>query len=86
MFRRPTIISQEHRDLALNVADQRRFANAKDMLSQHARFLLDGEKAKVIVASITKQVARLVVRVVRAEAVSEKDAEMIKAPSYTRAF
>src|SRR5437588_12019649 len=42
------VISREHRDLALEVGDQGRFANAKNVLSQHARFLLDAEDATAI--------------------------------------
>ncbi|WP_407114480.1 type II toxin-antitoxin system HipA family toxin [Bradyrhizobium sp. LMG 9283] len=72
------VISQEHRDLALEVGDQGRFANAKNVLSQHARFLLDAQEAKAIVASMTEQVRASWYDVVRGQGVSEKDAETIK--------
>lgn len=72
------VISQEHRDLALEVGDQGRFANAKNVLSQHARFLLDAEDAKAIVASMTEQVRASWYDVVRGQGVSEKDAETIR--------
>jgi serine/threonine-protein kinase HipA len=72
------VISQEHRDLALEVGDQGRFANAKNVLSQHARFLLDAEEAKTIVASMTEQVRASWYDVVRGQGVSEKDTETIK--------
>ncbi|KRP89211.1 phosphatidylinositol kinase [Bradyrhizobium pachyrhizi] len=72
------VISQEHRDLALEVGDQGRFANAKNVLSQHARFLLNTEEAKAIVASMTEQVRASWYDVVRGQGVSEKDAETIK--------
>ncbi|WP_439408577.1 type II toxin-antitoxin system HipA family toxin [Bradyrhizobium sp. DASA03076] len=72
------VISQEHRDLALEVGDQGRFANAKNVLSQHARFLLDAEEAKAIVSSMTEQVRASWYDVVRGQGVSEKDAETIK--------
>ncbi|MGY8669240.1 HipA domain-containing protein [Bradyrhizobium sp. UFLA05-109] len=71
-------ISQEHRDLALEVGDQGRFANAKNVLSQHARFLLDAEEAKAIVAIMTEQVRASWYDVVRGQGISEKDAETIK--------
>lgn len=72
------VISQVHRDLALEVGDQGRFANAKNVLSQHARFLLDAEEAKAIVSSMTEQVRASWYDVVRGQGVSEKDAETIK--------
>lgn len=72
------VISQEHRDLALEVGDQGRFANAKNVLSQHARFLLDAEEAKAIVSSMTEQVRASWYDVVRGQGVSEKDAETIR--------
>lgn len=72
------VISQEHRDLALEVGDQGRFANAKNLLSQHARFLLDAEDAKAIVSNMTEQVRASWYDVVRGQGVSEKDAETIK--------
>lgn len=72
------VISQEHRDLALEVGDHGRFANAKNVLSQHARFLLDAEDAKAIVSNMTEQVRASWYDVVRGQGVSEKDAETIK--------
>lgn len=72
------VISREHRDLALEVGDQGRFANAKNVLSQHARFLLDAEDAKAIVSNMTEQVRASWYDVVRGQGVSEKDAETIK--------
>ncbi|TWB93207.1 serine/threonine-protein kinase HipA [Bradyrhizobium macuxiense] len=72
------VISQEHRDLALEVGDQGRFANAKNVLSQHARFLLGADEAKAIVASMTEQVRASWYDVVRGQGVSEKDAETIR--------
>ncbi len=42
-------VSVERRDLALDCGDQGRYANAKNILSQHARFLLDkGEGEKIM--------------------------------------
>jgi HipA-like C-terminal domain len=39
------LFSQDRRDLAMECGDQGRFANAGNILSQHARFLLEREEA-----------------------------------------
>ncbi|MGY4290626.1 serine/threonine-protein kinase HipA [Bradyrhizobium sp. LM2.7] len=72
------VIAQERRDLALEVGDQGRFANAKNVLSQHARFLLDADEAKALVSTMTDQVRASWYDVVRGQGVTEKDAETIK--------
>jgi serine/threonine-protein kinase HipA len=72
------VIAQDRRDLAMEVGDQGRFANAKNLLSQHARFLLDADEAKAIVSRMTEQVRANWYTVSRAQGVSEKDAEVIK--------
>jgi serine/threonine-protein kinase HipA len=53
-------------------------ANAKNLLSQSSRFLLDKEEAKPIVSKMAKQVRTTWHKVVRSAGVSERDAEMIK--------
>ena len=40
------LIAQEHRDLAMDCGDMGRFANARNLLSQHARFLLEKDEAE----------------------------------------
>ena len=45
-------VSIEHRDLAMECGDQGRYANAKNILSQHARFLLSEEEAQRIVKKL----------------------------------
>jgi serine/threonine-protein kinase HipA len=72
------VIAQDRRDLAMTVGDQGRFANAKNLLSQHTRFLLDADEAKVIVSEMTERVRATWYDVVRAQGVSEKDAEAIR--------
>jgi serine/threonine-protein kinase HipA len=72
------VIAQDRRDLAMEVGDQGRFANAKNLLSQHTRFLLDEEEAKKMVSDMTDKVGSTWYDVVRAQGVSEKDAETIK--------
>jgi serine/threonine-protein kinase HipA len=71
------VVAQDRRDLALEVGDLGRFANAKNILSQHARFLLAKEEAEKIVEDMTVRV-RQWFDTVRACGVSENDAEMIR--------
>ena len=71
-------IAQDRRDLAMSCGDMGRFANAKNILSQRARFLLDENEAKSIVSEMTDQVRATWYDVVRAGGVSEKDAETIR--------
>jgi serine/threonine-protein kinase HipA len=71
------VISQERRDLAMECGDMGRFANAKNILSQHARFLLGREEAEKIVGDMRAQVSAWY-DTIRACGVSETDAEMIR--------
>jgi serine/threonine-protein kinase HipA len=71
------VVSQNHRDLAMECGDQGRFANAKNILSQHARFLLEKDEAEKIVADMREQVGHWY-DVVRSSGVSENDAETIR--------
>jgi serine/threonine-protein kinase HipA len=72
------VIAQDRRDLAMDAGDQRRFANAKNLLSQRARFLLDEQEAGAIVSEMTERVRATWYDVVRAQGVSEKDAGTIR--------
>jgi serine/threonine-protein kinase HipA len=72
------VIAQDRRDLAMTVGDMGRFANAKNILSQSARFLLDNGEAKAIVSDMTEQVRGTWYDVVRSCGVIEKDAEAIR--------
>jgi serine/threonine-protein kinase HipA len=72
------VISEDHRDLAMSCGDEGRFANGKNILSQHGRFLLNEEEAKAIVSEATEQVRATWYNEVRACGVSEKDAETIR--------
>jgi serine/threonine-protein kinase HipA len=72
------VISQERRDLAMECGDMGRYANAKNILSQHARFLLDENEAAKIVSDMKEQVAATWYDTVRASGVSENDAEIIR--------
>jgi serine/threonine-protein kinase HipA len=71
------VIAQDRRDLALACGDMGRFANAKNLLSQHARFLLEADEAKAIVTKMTEQVRKTWHDVVRGVGVSAKDADAI---------
>jgi serine/threonine-protein kinase HipA len=46
------VVSQERRDLAIECGDQGRFANAKNILSQYTRFLLEKDEAEKIIADM----------------------------------
>ena len=72
------VIAQERRDLAMDCGDIGRFANAKNILSQHARFLLEKVEAEKMVNDMKDQVAATWYDTVRACGVSEKDAETIR--------
>nr|WP_210313224.1 HipA domain-containing protein [Rhodopseudomonas rhenobacensis] len=72
-----TPVSLERRDLALDCGDQGRYANANNILSQHARFLLDRPEAEQIVNDMKAQVERAWYDTMRSHGVSEQDAERI---------
>ena len=71
------VIRQERRDLAMECGDMGRFANARNILSQHARFLLPRDEAEKIVSDMRDQVSKWY-DTVRACGVSEADAEAIR--------
>ena len=71
-------IAQERRDLAMECGDMGRYANAKNILSQRARFLLDEDEAAKIVGNMKEQVTATWYDTVRASGVSENDAEIIR--------
>lgn len=66
-------VSIERRDLAMVCGDAGRHANAENLLSQHARFLLDQEEADAILAEIELCVVGKWYDVARAAGVSEQD-------------
>jgi serine/threonine-protein kinase HipA len=72
------VIAQDRRDLAMAIGDLGRFANVENLLSQHTRFLLEGDEAKAIVSGMTDQVRATWYDVARAHGVTEKDAEAIR--------
>ena len=72
------VVAQERRDLAMDCGDQGRYANARNILSQHARFLLEQSEAEKIVNDMKRQVEATWYETVCASGVSERDAETIR--------
>jgi serine/threonine-protein kinase HipA len=72
------VVARDRRDLAMEIGDLGRFANAKNILSQHTRFLLEQDEAKAIVSEMTDKLRTTWYDVVRAQGVTEKDAETIR--------
>ncbi len=72
-------VSVERRDLAMICGDQGRFANARNLLSQSARFLLSEEEARSIVDTMKDRVKSTWYETARAAGVSEKDCKRIEA-------
>jgi len=71
-------VSLERRDLALTCGDWGRYANAENLLSQSARFLLDRDEAVRIVDGMEAQVRGSWYRVARSVGVSERDCELVR--------
>jgi serine/threonine-protein kinase HipA len=71
-------VSRDRRDLAMVCGDHGRFANAKNLLSQCSRFLLNQNEAGAIISAMTEQVKSTWYSVARAQGVSERDAETIR--------
>lgn len=72
------VVSQDHRDLAMECGDQGRFANEGNILSQRARFLLELEEASNIAAAMKAQIEKTWYSTVRACGVSENDAVAVR--------
>ncbi len=70
-------VSLERRDLAMECGDAGRYANAENLLSQSARFLLNVGEAQALVDAMEAQVRGSWYAVARAAGVSERDCEKI---------
>ena len=70
-------VSMERRDLALECGDAGRFANADNLLSQSARFLLEPGEAATMIDAMEAQVRGTWYATARAAGVSERDCERI---------
>jgi len=73
------LVSIERRDLAMICGDQGRFANANNLLSQSARFLLPRDEAAAIVSEMKGRVKATWYEVARDGGVSARDCERIAA-------
>ena len=74
-------VSLERRDLAMACGDTGRFANAANLLSQSARFLLEAAQARAMVDAMEAQVRATWYATARAAGVSERDCARI-APAF----
>jgi serine/threonine-protein kinase HipA len=70
-------VSLERRDLAMACGDAGRFANAENLLSQSARFLLDVDEARALIDAMEAQVRGSWYGIARAAGVTERDCERI---------
>jgi len=70
-------VSLERRDLAMICGDQGRFANARNLLSQSARFLVPDDDARAIVDAMKDRVKGTWYKTARTAGVSERDCERI---------
>lgn len=70
-------VGMERRDLALECGDAGRFANAGNLLSQNARFLLEPGEATAMIDAMEAQVRGTWYATARAAGVSERDCERI---------
>lgn len=76
----PTVpVSMERRDLAMACGDAGRFANAENLLSQSARFLLDAGEARALIDAMEAQVRGAWYAVARAAGVTARDCDKIAA-------
>jgi len=70
-------VSVERRDLAMECGDAGRFANAENLLSQSARFLLGAEEAAAMLDAMEEQVRGTWYASARTAGVGERDCERI---------
>lgn len=70
-------VSIEQRDLALVCGDMGRYAHAENLLSQHARFLLDRAEAESMIDDMEHTVRNRWYDIARAEGVTDRDCDRI---------
>ena len=71
-------VSNERRDLALNCGDYGRYANAHNLISQCARFLVDQDEAWSIIDNMEKTVRNQWYEIACSEGMTEQDCERIR--------
>jgi serine/threonine-protein kinase HipA len=81
-----TPVSVERRDLAMSAGDLGRYANAQNLISQSARFLLAPANARATVDEMEATVKKRWYAVARAAGVSEGDCEKIAGAFAYRGF
>jgi serine/threonine-protein kinase HipA len=80
------MIAMERRDLAMVCGERGRYANQKNLLSQHARFLLNEEDAITILNNIVETVRNSWQPVMKESGVSKIDCKMIEAAFLYKGF
>jgi serine/threonine-protein kinase HipA len=80
------MIATERRDLAMVCGDRDRYANKKNLLSQHGRFLLNEEDAAAIVNNVVETVRNSWQSVMRESGVSNTDCKMIESAFLYKGF
>jgi serine/threonine-protein kinase HipA len=72
-----TPVSLERRDLAMSCGDMGRYANADNLLSRSARFLLEPERARNLVDDMERTARNRWRDIARREGVTENDCELV---------
>jgi serine/threonine-protein kinase HipA len=80
------MIAMERRDLAMACGERGRYANQKNLLSQHARFLLNEEEATTILYMIVENVRNSWRQVMKESGVSGIDCKTIEAAFLYKGF
>lgn len=80
------MVAMERRDLAMACGDRGRYAAKKNLLSQHARFLLDEEDASTILNRIVETVRNSWQPVMQECGVSKTDCKMIESAFLYKGF
>ena len=80
------MVAMERRDLAMTCGDRGRYANQKNLLSQHARFLLNEEDATTILNNIVETVRNSWRSVMQEAGVSKIDDKMIESAFLYKGF
>ena len=80
------MIALERRDLATACGDSGRFANQRNLLSQHGRFLLNEEEASAILNKIVETVRNSWRPAMKESGVSERDCKKIETAFLYKGF
>lgn len=72
------VIANDRRDLAMICGDYGRFANAKNILTQHGKFLLSQEEALTLITEISQKIEKDWHDILRTSGVSLPDIERVR--------